>query len=232
LFGQELNGMAGELERLLRERGDLAGLEARNRLARDLHDSVKQQITAASFQIGAAAALLEKDLPGARACLGEAETLAHQAHQELNSIIFELRPAGLKAGGLAASLREYVEGWGRQNPVAVRTRFQGEWNPGLDVQEDLLRFVQEGLSNVARHSQATQVEISLAVGERQVTLSIQDNGQGFEGSPAGEGGYGLKTMRERVEAAGGSFTFESHPGQGTLVSATIPQMRETDGKDA
>ena len=231
-FGLELNGMAGELERLLRERGDLAGLEERNRLARDLHDSVKQQITAASFQIGAASALLEKDLQGARSCLSQAESLAHQAHQELNSIIFELRPVGLKAGGLAASLRAYVEGWGKQNPVAVHTRFQGEWNPELDLQEDLLRFVQEGLSNVARHSQATQVEVRWVVGEREITLSIQDNGQGFEGFPHEEGGYGLKTIRERIEAAGGTFPFESRAGQGTVISATIPQNREPDGEDA
>jgi NarL family two-component system sensor histidine kinase LiaS len=221
-FGQSLNAMAGELERLLQARGELASLEERNHLARDLHDSVKQQITAASFQLAAAAALLERDPPAAAASLAEAEKLNLAAGKELNAIIFELRPVALKPGGLEQSLRAYIEGWKRQNPVEVRLVVQATAQAGPQLEPELIRFVQEALSNVARHSQASQVEVALTAGPSELVLSIWDNGSGFEEGPETEAGFGLHTMRERIQQAGGSFSLESQTGQGTRVTARIP----------
>jgi NarL family two-component system sensor histidine kinase LiaS len=221
-FGQSLNAMAGQMERLLQARGELAALEERNHLARDLHDSVKQQITAASFQLAAAAALLERDPQAAAASLAEAGKLNLAASKELNAIIFELRPVALKPGGLEQSLRAYVEGWKRQNQVEVRLVCKGTVQPGPQVEQELIRFVQEALSNVARHSQASQVEVALTAGGGQLALSIWDNGSGFESGPETENGFGLHTMRERIQQAGGSFSLESQPGQGTRVTARIP----------
>ena len=229
-FGQGLNGMASEMERLLRVRGDLAALEERNHLARDLHDSVKQQITAASFQLAAVSALFERDPQAARASLAEAEKLTQGAGKELNAIIFELRPVALKPGGLEQSLREYINGWRRQNPVEVRLLCQGEGRPDPQVQQELVRFVQEALSNVARHSQAGLVEVSLSSSAQELVLSIRDDGRGFELGLQTEAGFGLHTMRERIQQAGGRFSLESSPEQGTRVTARIPLDKEAHGK--
>jgi NarL family two-component system sensor histidine kinase LiaS len=229
-FGQGLNNMAGQMERLLRARGDLAALEERNHLARDLHDSVKQQITAASFQLAAASALFERDPQAARASLAEAEKLTQTAGKELNGIIFELRPVALKAGGLERWLREYVDGWQRQNPVKVSLRSEGQAPADPQVQQELVRFIQEALSNVARHSQASMVEVLLNSSPQELVLSVRDDGSGFEPNPQSEAGFGLRSMRERIQQAGGSFALESSPGQGTCITARIPLDREAHGK--
>jgi NarL family two-component system sensor histidine kinase LiaS len=228
-FGQGLNGMASEMEHLLRSRGDLAALEERNHLARDLHDSVKQQITAASFQLAAVSALFERDSQAARASLAEAEKLTQAAGKELNAIIFELGPVALKPGGLEQSLREYVAGWRRQNPVEVRLNCEGEEHPDPHMQQELVRFVQEALSNVARHSRASLVEVSLSSNAQELVLSIRDNGLGFEPGHEAEAGFGLHTMRERIQQAGGRFSLESSPGQGTNITASLPLEEETHG---
>jgi len=221
-FGKSLNGMAGEMERLLQARGELASLKERNHLARDLHDSVKQQITASSFQLAAAAALLERDPQAARASLAEAEKLNQAASKELNVIIFELRPAALKPGGLEQSLRDYLDGWKRQNAAEVRFYSSGTGQASLPVQQELIRFVQEALSNVARHSQATLVEVSLTSSAADLELAIWDNGRGFEAGPEAESGFGMQTMRERIQQAGGSFTLDSRLQAGTRLIARIP----------
>ncbi len=220
-FGSDLNEMAARMQGLLHSHEDLAALEERNRLARDLHDAVKQQITAASFQIGAAKALLDSNRDAAYQCLGEAEKLAHTAHQELNSIIFELRAIDNTPGDLVKAISAYVEGWARQNPIAARTQLAGGWNPGTAMQQDIMRFLQEALSNVARHSRASQVDVCLSLEGDSIKLSIQDNGQGFEPDDPNPEGFGFKTMEARIKAIGGELNIDSHPGLGTQVEATI-----------
>jgi NarL family two-component system sensor histidine kinase LiaS len=217
------------MQHLLQVRGALAALEERNHLARDLHDSVKQQITAASFQLAAASALLERDPQACRASLAEAEKLTLTAGKELNAIIFELRPIALKPGGLEQSLREYIAGWQRQNPVEVRLSIEGTGRPSPQLQQELVRFVQEALSNVARHSKASRVEVSLNSSPRQLVLSIRDDGNGFEPDQQPEAGFGLRTMRERIQQAGGRFSLQSSPGQGTNITASLPLEEETHG---
>src|SRR5215216_1802725 len=114
-LSRELNSMAAELENLLQARGELATLEARNRFARDLHDSVKQQVFATSLQIAAARALIEKDTGSAESHLSQADELVRQAQKELNVLIQEMRPAALEGKGLATALRIHrpLVGWGR-----------------------------------------------------------------------------------------------------------------------
>ncbi len=231
-FGQEMNEMASQLERLVSIRADLAAVEERHQIARDLHDSVKQQITAASFQIAAARAMLEQGRTDtARASLHEAENLVQAAHQELSAVIFELRPLVLKAGNMAEGLRGYLQGWSRQNHIEAGLRIEGEIDLPAIVQNELTRFVQEALSNVARHSHATRLEITLLNLNNELQLSIRDNGCGFQTEGISRRGFGLQTMRERVVQLGGRFSLESIPGQGTLVAARLPlsPARENHG---
>jgi len=125
-LSRELNQMAADLENLLQARGELATLEARNRFARDLHDSVKQQVFATSLQIAAARALIRKDTDSAESHLGQADDLVRQAQKELNILIAEMRPAALEGKGLAAALREYVARWSEGAEIPADFRVRGE----------------------------------------------------------------------------------------------------------
>ncbi len=221
-LARRLNRMAEQLQNLVQSRRELASLEERNRLARDLHDSVKQQVFATVMQIGAARELVQQDPENAQAHLAEAERLARQAQQELAVLIRELRPAALEGKGLAQALREYVRDWSQQAGIQAELHVQGERGLPLGIEQGLFRIAQEALSNVARHSQASQAEISLMYEAGQVQICVEDNGQGFEQGQAGSVGFGLSSMSERAQALGGELKVESQPGQGTSVTASLP----------
>src|SRR6266480_5594949 len=194
---RQFNRMAEQLQNLLQARQKLATLEERNRLARDLHDSVKQQVFAISMQIGATKVLLKRDANAAEVRLNEAEKLVRQAQQELTSLIRELRPVALEGKGLIAALRELVTDWTKQSNIVANLRVEGvEGTQGaqtlpLTVEEALFRVAQEALSNVARHSNATLVQVTLTMTADTVTLSVIDNGQGFDTAHEGRLGVGL-----------------------------------------
>lgn len=220
-LARQLNHMALQLQNLLQTRQELATLEERNRLARDLHDSVKQQIFATAMQVGAARALLPQQPDTAQNHLLEAERLVHEAQQELTTLIRELRPAALEGQGLAAALRHYVTDWARQNKIEAEVRVQGERPLPLVVEQTLFRVAQEALANISRHSAATAAEVHLAYSAGQVNLTIADNGRGFPvNSPNGKG-LGLRSMRERVEALGGDLNIQSEPARGTRLTAEV-----------
>jgi NarL family two-component system sensor histidine kinase LiaS len=216
---RQLNRMAEQLQNLLEARQKLATLEERNRLARDLHDSVKQQIFAVSMQIGATKVLLRRDVDAAEGRLNDAEKLVHQAQQELTSLIRELRPVALEGKGLVAALRELATEWAEQTNIVANLRVEGTHVLPLDVEEALFRVAQEALANVSRHSKATLVQMILTITEETVTLSIVDNGQGFDTANQGHLGVGLLSMQERMKALGGDVQVESAPGKGTRVLA-------------
>ncbi len=216
---RQLNRMAEQLQNLLEARQVLATLEERNRLARDLHDSVKQQIFAVSMQIGATKVLLKRDIDAAEGRLNEAERLVHQAQQELTSLIRELRPVALEGKGLVAALREQATEWSQQTHIVANLRVEGTQPLPLTVEEALFRVAQEALANVARHSKATLVQMILTITADTVTLSIADNGQGFDTTRQGHLGVGLLSMQERMKALGGDVQVESTPGKGTRVVA-------------
>jgi signal transduction histidine kinase len=214
---QQLNHMAKELHNLLLERQKLATLEERNRLARDLHDSVKQQIFAVSMQVGATKVLLRRDVDAAEVRLNETEKLVRMAQQELTSLIRELRPAALEDKGLVAALRELVIAWAQQTTIVANLNVDGNQPLALTVEETLFRIVQEALANVARHSKATLVQINVTITDDTVTLSILDNGQGFDTTLQNYQGVGLHSMQERMKTLGGSVQIESSPDKGTQI---------------
>jgi NarL family two-component system sensor histidine kinase LiaS len=224
-LAQQLNRMAEELRNLLHVRQELATVDERNRLARELHDSVKQQLFATAMQVGAARALLERNDPTADERLADAERLAHAAQQELTMIIHELRPAALESKGLAAALRDYVDDWARHSGIAAHVSYQGQRELPLLLEQTLFRVAQEALANVARHSGASRVDIRVQWDPHTVTLTVADNGQGFSMEARPKTGVGLKSMQERLESLGGTFTLASAPEQGTTVTAQLA----TDG---
>ncbi len=221
---RRFNDMAEQLQNLLETRQKLATLEERNRLARDLHDSVKQQIFAISMQIGAIKVLLGRDTIAAKKRLDETETLVRQAQQELTTLIKELRPVALEGKGLVEALRELMTQWMQQTGIIAKLQVEGQQILPLTVEEALFRVAQEALSNVARHSNATLVQMKLSVVGDTVTLSIADNGQGFDSAQRKGRGVGLLSMQERMKALGGGVRVESSPGKGTQVIAHCEKL--------
>ena len=229
-LGQDLNGMADHLRTLLATREELAAIEERNRLARDLHDSIKQNVFAIALLVGAARAHLPPESLPAQTYLAEAESLAEQTRQELSALIQALRPARLADKGLAVVLRDYAEDWSRRMGIAVATHVQGERVIALDIEEALFRVAQEALANIARHSGAAHVTIQLAQDGRVVHLTITDDGTGFAVAHATGHGVGLASMRERVTAHHGTLTISSVAGA-TSVEATIPLHEASKPKE-
>ena len=198
---------------------ELAVVEERNRLARDLHDSVKQQVYAISMQLGAARVLLD-DGDQAYGPVTEAERLAKQAGAELTTLIRELRPPGLKRKTLEMALQEYVTQWSSQNGIVADVKLNGASSIPVTSEEMLFRVAQEALANVARHSQARHVTMELAHQGDEIALIIEDDGAGFDMGRV-EKGVGLDSMRERLEETGGHLEISSEKGRGTKVVAKM-----------
>jgi signal transduction histidine kinase len=197
---------------------ELAVVEERNRLARDLHDSVKQQVYAISMQLGAARALLKEE-DRAYDPVTEAERLSQQAGAELTTLIRELRPPGLEHKSLAEAIRVYVNDWTRQNRIETGLDIV-EVSGSPDLEQALFRVLQEALSNVARHSRANRVRVTLKSENDHVTLTIEDNGIGYDTQRITKG-IGLDSMQERLAAAHGTLEVSSLRSQGTCVTAVI-----------
>lgn len=228
-LSRELNSMAAQLEALMETRGELATLETRNRFARDLHDSVKQQIFATSFQVAAARALIQEDKDAAEAHLAQAEELVRGTQKELNVLIHEMRPAALEGKGLAGALRDYAAAWSRGSEIPVEVRVRGERETPLEVEQAVFRVAQEALANVAKHSAASSTEVTLTYDSPDaLALGVADNGRGFDPGKA-SGGFGLKSMRERMQGLGGYVDVESALGMGTRIICFCP-LGEARGK--
>jgi NarL family two-component system sensor histidine kinase LiaS len=220
-LAQQLNHMAGELEQLLEARKELAVVEERNRLARELHDSVKQQAFAAAAQLSGVRALLNRDPSAAEAHLIETQHIIDQLREELTNLIFELRPAMLENQGLGPALDNYAVEWSRHNRITAEVRLANQRPVPVEIEQALFRIVQEALANVARHSQAGNVEIDLRFNQDHLILTLTDDGQGFEpkSSPTG---FGLRSMNQRAQALSGNLTVDALPGHGTTLTCRIP----------
>jgi NarL family two-component system sensor histidine kinase LiaS len=225
-LAQQLNGMAEQLQLLLRARQKLAALEERNRLARDLHDSIKQQVFAISMQISATKMLLKEKSPelhaGVEVSIEEAERLVRQTQKELTALVQELHPIALEGRNLASALETMLAGWSRQSSIAVDFQASGELELAPHIEEAFYRVAQEALSNILRHSQASRVQVDLQAQDGRATLSICDNGCGFLSAASNGNGIGLLSMRERMQALGGSIEIRSVQMKGTTVLACYP----------
>jgi NarL family two-component system sensor histidine kinase LiaS len=227
VLGRRLQSMAERIQNLLQSQQELAVLEERHRLARDLHDTVKQQSFATLMQVRAARNLIDTNAEAASEHLTTAEGLLKSSQQELGLLISELRPAALEGQGLAGALRAYLNSWAEHTRIPAEIQVTSERRLPLAVEQTLYRVAQEALANVARHSRASAVLAQLAYSDRDVRLTILDNGVGFLPGE-NNSGFGLKSMRERVEEYGGKMDIASQSNQGTRVTAQIPL---TEGKD-
>ena len=216
-----LNRMAEQLQTHLHTRDALARVEERNRLARDLHDTVKQQTYAARMQLSAAKNLIATEPQVAAEHLESALQLNRETQQELKLIIDELRPAALDGRGLAQALTDYANRWQEHTGIQVVTSISGERSLPLDVEQALYRVLQESLSNIARHAEADRVAVQLNMVADQVTLRIADNGRGFEPAAVSPNSLGLSGMKQRMVEVGGDLTVDTTLSVGTRVTAEV-----------
>ena len=224
--------VAIENGRLYRQAQSLAALQERQRLARELHDSVSQALygiglgTHTALRLLEGSALPETQVAALRQPLDYTMSLAETALAEMRALIFELRPESLQIEGLIPALSRRIEALRVRHELVIEDSLCHEPALPVEAKEVLYRVAQEALHNVVKHARAHRVRISLASNGADdangaVTLQIHDDGVGFD--PAGQfpGHLGLQSMRERVERAGGAFTLQSTPGVGTSVQVTL-----------
>lgn len=219
---RNLGAMSEQLQFLLHTRDELARMEERNRLARDLHDTIKQQTYATRMQLSAAKNLIEANPKAATEHIEDALQLNRETQQELKLIIDELRPAALAGKGLAQALMEYTARWQEHTGIQVNTAIHGERSLPLEIEQALYRVLQEALSNVARHAEADTVDLVLNLDTSAVTLTIADNGRGFEPEAVSSSSFGLAGMQQRLNEVHGRLIIESAPEAGSKISAEAP----------
>jgi signal transduction histidine kinase len=222
-LGADLNHMAEQIRNLLEVRREVAMQQERNRVRRDLHDGVKQELFGISMQLATAKASLESGNGSVARHLEEAQRLGQRVQRELTAIIEELGPSGVRTEGLPAALSELTIQFERQSGIRVAMEAPRQITLPEAYEGALFRVVQEALTNVGRHSAASQVAISLIFSDGDLRLTVADDGHGLPAELADSAGLGLTTMRERVEALGGSFAVtDTNPG--TCVEIAVPAL--------
>ncbi|MBM3470524.1 MAG: GAF domain-containing protein [Armatimonadetes bacterium] len=214
--------VAAENARLFVEARDKAALEERQRLARELHDSVSQALYGIALGARTAQTWLERDPARATEPVGYVLSLAEAGLAEMRALIFELRPEALEAEGLVAILNRQVEAIRARHGLDARADLPEEPDAPLEVKEAIYRIAQEGLHNIVKHAKATRVDLRLSRDNGGFWVELTDNGQGFDSEGTFPGHLGLRSMRERAEQLGGSLEISSAPGDGTRIRVRIP----------
>jgi signal transduction histidine kinase len=215
---------------------ELAAAEERNRLARELHDSVTQTIFSMTLTAQAARILIERDPARLPAQLDRLQSLAQSALAEMRTLIQQMHPLSIVDQGLALALRRHVAERKEKDGLNVDLQINGEKRLPAAAEESLFRVVQEALNNVIKHAHTDQAFVSVNLEGSPVIVLIEDRGVGFDPArivPAEKrsetfGHLGLSSMAERIQALGGRLAIESRPGQGTCVRVEINPVEEPD----
>jgi PAS domain S-box-containing protein len=197
----------------------------RNRIARDLHDHLGQQITGLRLKLESIKSLAVEN----PAVVNEIDIACHQANQvdtDMSLLAWELRPVSLDSHGLSEALASFVREWGQSHGITAEFQCvskNGRLAP--DIETNLYRIAQEALNNILKHAAAREVSVTLNQNAREAVLVIEDDGRGFDPGntgPHAAGGLGLVGMRERAAILGGNLEIETHEGGGTAIYARIP----------
>jgi len=217
--------LAIEKTRLYERSRELSIVEERNRLARELHDSVTQKLFGVTLTAEAAATVIERDPAEAKAQIQRLQQLAREAMEELRSLIFELRPPAVETEGLATALRKHIDVLQRVHGHTVTLRLDEDAPPRGEGDAEVLRIAQEALQNALRHAHAENVDVRLQAENGRLRLAVSDDGVGLDPADTALRArrLGLTSMEERARALGGHLTIDSRPGTGTTVSLEVPR---------
>jgi NarL family two-component system sensor histidine kinase LiaS len=236
LMGGHLNEMAKHVERqvaslqkLSSEKSAMADqlknaavLEERQRIARDLHDAVSQQLFAISMMTSALQESADLNTDKVRKRIATVQALAGEAQNEMRALLMQLRPAALEGKGLKEGVEELLQRYADKHDTDIRWELEDITGVSKGVMDHLFRILQESMSNVFRHSQASSVIVKLNQANRQIHLKVTDNGTGFDKEAIQTSSYGMKTLKERAIEIGGITEVLSVPGKGTQIHVKIP----------
>ena len=208
--------------RLYEQAQELAALEERQRLARELHDSVSQALYGITLGTHTARTLLERDPRKVAEPLDYVLSQAEAALTEMRALIFELRPESLETEGLVAALSRQAAALRARHEIVVSTELCDEPDLPLKVKEELYRVAQEALHNTVKHARANRVNLRMYLDTKGVLLEVCDDGVGFDTTRSFPGHLGLHSMRSRIARLGGTLQIESTPKQGTCIHAQLP----------
>jgi signal transduction histidine kinase len=215
---------------------ELSVVEERNRLARELHDSVNQTLWGAVLTAEAATELMATDPAGAAAEVGRVRDLAGSALEQLRSLVFELRPAEVASDGLAGALQKHVDVLRQVHDAAIRYTPPAEPVLRAGAKRQVLRIAQEALANAVRHAGPATVDVRLSDHDDVIALEVADDGIGFDPDARALRGrhLGLTSMAERAALLDAELDVRSQPGSGTTVSLRVPAARHRPrgGEDA
>jgi len=214
--------LAAANARLLAAAREKIALEERQRLARELHDSVSQSLYGIQLAARTARERLDPDLAGVVQPIDHVMQLAEDGQAEMRALIFELRPDSLQAEGLVTNLDMHIKAVRARAGIAGETVVRDEPEAPIEVKQALYRIAQEALRNMVRHASAQHVDVRLEARPGTVVMEIADDGIGFDPEGPFPGHLGLRSMRERALAVGGSLEVVSSRGQGTRIVVTVP----------
>jgi signal transduction histidine kinase len=210
--------------RLQHQSEQLAVLEERQRLARELHDSVTQALYSVTLYADAARmAFSAKKWEALETNLQEVRNMAREAMYDMRLLVFELRPFMLEKEGLVSVLRARLAAVEDRAGLKTEVLVEGERRLPIVIEEELYRIAQEGLNNVVKHAAARRVQIHMRYDENSVSVEMIDDGMGFDTETLDQsGGFGLQGIKERVQRLGGSLEIESAPMKGTRLKVRVP----------
>lgn len=227
-----LQKLAEENVQLIQKTKTTAITEERQRLARDLHDAVSQQLFAIALTSATALRIIEKDPSKCSDLIRNIEYSATKAQAEMRALLLQLRPTVLQEERLVDAIRNLAHELEAKMAINCSLKLAEIALPN-HIENQLYRIVQEALSNVLRHSEAEQVDIKLESldNNKRAYLTIEDNGIGFDQSTISKTSYGIQTIKERVNEFGGTVKWISIPGKGTRLEVRIPiRKRFHNGK--
>ncbi|MBV8114000.1 MAG: hypothetical protein JO300_04610 [Silvibacterium sp.] len=207
-----------------------AVMAERNRIAREIHDTLAQGFVAVSVQLQIVSRLLEGSTESARQHLAQAQELVRHGLEDARKAIWELRSQSAQNQDLAAQLAKMADRVTAGTEIRTEVRVNGAYRPlGKTVEEELVRIAQEAVTNAVRHAAPERIQIQLRFSERQLELHVEDNGRGFSRDLPSiqDGHFGIAGMKERAQKIGGTLMVESRGGQGTRVSVEVA----TDGRE-
>jgi len=210
---------------------ELAAAAERNRLARELHDSVTQIVFSLTLSAQSARILLDRDPPRAAAQLDHLQELAQRALVEMRGLIQQLHPRSIAEEGLAAGLHRLATERQSGDGLNVELQVHGERRLPANIEEGLFRIAQEALNNIVKHAHTDRAVITLDLEDgNRVLMDIVDYGAGFDPTQvqSSPGHLGLTSMAERIQALGGTLIVDSKPGKGTRIRVELVVVQEVD----
>ncbi|MFD1850015.1 sensor histidine kinase [Oceanobacillus bengalensis] len=230
-LGKKLQSQVKSLQRMADEKADFAKsahkaavIEERQRIARDLHDAVSQQLFALTMMSEAAVKQLEKKPEIAKIQMQDVADSALQAQTEMRALLLHLRPVHLSGESLPVGINKLINELKQRSRVNFQVSIPKDLKVSETIEEHVFRIIQESFSNILRHANATEVNLDISKKSKELFVHIRDNGEGFDVTVNADRktSYGLKTMRERSEELGGTFSVRSNTNEGTYIDIRIP----------